>query len=232
MAEIPPQAESPLPSHPDDTRARVLLRMLHGARDRDDRAEAKRAWEQIVLAELERVRGIVVLYRHDSLPGGRIPAADVDDVVQRVFLRLHERVDAFRGRSVGELRNFMRTAANYACLDHVGMVVRDEQRRAGSLDAGADDPQAVSRELLDRLAASYAAADESAELAAAVIHPALAEVDDDKRSVLVMTEAGFTVAEIQERLGISRDAVYQRRRRGLQQLRAAIREQTEDDLER
>jgi RNA polymerase sigma factor (sigma-70 family) len=225
-------------THPDDTRARVLLSMLHGARRRGDRDEALRAWRRIVEAELERVRGIVRGFGHDVLRGNRIPAADVDDVTADVFGRLHDRSDALQGRSVGELRVFMRTAAKYACLDDVRAHVTDDQRRGGSLDADAEaeaeaGARAGGRDATDRaltqLAEQLASDDEDAEIARAIIHPALALVDDDKRGVLVMTESGYSVEEMMERFGISRDNVYQRRRRGLQQLRAAIRELAGDD---
>ncbi len=86
-------------------------------------------------------------------------------------------------------------------------------------------------QVLDELAARAAAADEEAVEAQAMVHAALVEVDPDKRAVLVMDQAGYSNAEIEEQLGLSRDAVYQRRRRGLLQLRDAIRELAEEDGE-
>jgi RNA polymerase sigma factor (sigma-70 family) len=230
---VPQSSSDPasVDQHANDTRARVLLRMLHDARRRGDREAAERAWQQIVLAELERVRGIVRCFRDPSLPDGRIAESDIDDVVQHVFLRLHERVDGLRGESVGELRSFMRTAANYACLDHLRRVITDDQRRAGSLDAAAQEPSAVSRAALDRVVAELAVDNEETEAARAMVHRALAEVDFDKRAVLVMDQAGYPIEEIQERLELSRDAVYQRRRRGLKQLREAILEMVQEDAE-
>lgn len=219
------------PTHPDDTRARVLLRMLHNARSRGDGDAAAHAWRQIVLAEIERVRGLVGQYRHDALPNGRIAEAEIDGVVTDVFIRLHQRVEAFKGGSVGELRNFMRTAADFACRDYVRRTVTDERRQAGSFDADREGLGALSAQVLDELATRAAAADEEADEAQAMVHAALVEVDPDKRAVLVMDQAGYTVAEIQERLGLTRDAVYQRRRRGLLQLRDAIRELAEEDGE-
>src|SRR5690349_8769426 len=93
--------------------------MLHRARESGDRDEAVRLWRRIVEAELERVRGLVRGFQHAALPGGRVPAADVDDVVADVFVRLHDKSDVLQGRSVGELRVFMRTATKYTCLDYV-----------------------------------------------------------------------------------------------------------------
>ncbi|MBJ7471608.1 MAG: sigma-70 family RNA polymerase sigma factor [Solirubrobacteraceae bacterium] len=231
MADPPLNApDRPNPGRPDDTRTRVLLAMLHGARDRGDRAEAARLWLLILVAELERVRGLVGAFRHESLPGGRIPAADVDDVVHEVFLRLHDKAGSLKGRSPGELRSFMRTATGFACRDYVGRHVRDDQHRHGSLDAASADgaPTSTDRELaalVERLAAD----DDEALIAREIVHPALALVDPDKRMVLVMDQSGYSTPEIVERLGISRDTVYQRRRRGNQQLHAAIRELAGED---
>ncbi|MDO9355038.1 MAG: sigma-70 family RNA polymerase sigma factor [Solirubrobacteraceae bacterium] len=227
---LPSASGDTVPAHPDDTRARVLLAMLHGARDRGDRGEALRAWRLIVEAELERVRGIVRGFRSSALPGGRVPAADVDDVAADVFMRLHDKSHKLGGRSVGELRAFMRTATQYTCRDYVRAYVTEHQRRGGSFDAEPGSSARAASELaLTRLTEQLASDDDDAEIARAIIHPALALVDDDKRGVLVMTESGYTVEEMMERFGISRDNVYQRRRRGLNQLRDAIRELSGED---
>jgi len=205
--------------------------MLHGARHRGDRDQALEIWQRIVLSELERVRGIVRAYRHEQLPQQRVRDADVDDVVSTVYLRLHGRVDTLRGEHVGELRNFMRTAAGYACLDYLHGVVREEQRRAGSLDATGEERGAVAGNSLERFALEAFEAGDAADRASEVIHAGLAMVDDDKRAVLVMQAAGCSMLEIQQRLHLSRDAVYQRRRRGLLQLGDAVRGLTEEDRE-
>lgn len=213
-----------------DTKTRVLLAMLHRARNNGDRDEARRLWLLIVVAELERVRGLVRAYRHDALPGGRIPAADVDDVAHNVFVRLHNKIDTLKGRSIGELRKFMSAATEFTCLDYVRVHVREDRRRGESLN---DDQQPAASRASDRalglLAERLAADDEEAMIAREVIHPALALVDPNKRSVLVLDQEGFTVEEIMERLGISRDNVYQLRRRGLKQLSNAIRELAEEN---
>ena len=207
--------------------------MLHGARDRGDREQARELWLRIVVAELERVRGIVRAYEHHALPGGRVPRDEVDDVAQDVFLRLHDRVDSLKGRSIGELRKFMSTATKYACLDYVDAHIRADKHRGGSLDAGADGVHGgrASDRALAELAAQLAADDDAAQIARAVVHPTLALVDDNKRAVLILTLDGCDVPEIQERLGLSRDNVYQLRKRGLKQLGEAIRELAEEDEE-
>lgn len=206
----------------------MLLRMLHDARRRGDRDEARRAWLTLVQAEVERVRAIVRAFRADGLPGSRIPESEIDDVVQEVFLRLHGKVDALRGESVGELRAFMRTAAGFACQDYLRRHITDDRRRAGSLDASVGEPSALGSDALDQVVARLAAADRAGE-ARALVHEALADVSPTYRAVLVMDQAGVPTDEIAQRLDLSRAAVYQRRRRGLLELREAIRERAEDD---
>lgn len=206
--------------------------MLHHARDRGDRPGAERLWREILLAELPRVRGIVASYRDPVLPDSRIPRDDLDDVVQEVFLRLHDKIGNLKGKSVGELRNFMRSATGFACLDYKDRHVRDDKRRFGSIDELRADggPTSTDHELA-RLAERLAADDEEALIAREILHPALALIDPDKRMVLVMDSRGCPIGEIMETVGISRDAVYQRRKRGLDQLRDAIRELAgEDDV--
>ncbi len=181
----------------------------------------------LVQAEVERVRAIARAFRADGLPGGRIPATDVDDVVQEVFVRLHGKVDDLRGESVGELRAFMRTAATYACQDYLRRHVTDDRRRAGSLDAEPDEPSALAGPALDQLIERLAAADQAGE-ARALVHEALADVSPT--SCRARDGSGRRAnEEIAQRLEISRDAVYQRRRRGLKELREAIQERAEDD---
>ncbi|MEN0013961.1 MAG: sigma-70 family RNA polymerase sigma factor [Solirubrobacteraceae bacterium] len=218
------------PAQPSDAHVRVQLKMLHDARARGDREAAKRAWVWIISAESQRVRGIARGFRHHALPGGRIPDHDIDDIAAEVFMRLHGKVDQLQGRSVGELRAFLRTATDYACKDYVRAHVVDDRRRAGSIDDTSPDGQSTATErALSEIAARMAADDEEAEIARAVVHPALGLVDEDKRAVLMMDQAGASVEEIMERFGISRDNVYQRRRRGLKQLRDAILELAEED---
>ncbi len=226
----------PIPSlgaraRPDPLHRR-LLRALHGARERGDDAAAKAAWRRILEAELPRVRGIIAAFRHEALPGGKIPAADRDDVTTAVFMRLHEKSGSLRGQSVGELRTFMRTATDFACRDYLRAHVREDRHRGGSLDSGGAEgfgPSAATQQGLAKLAAELAEQSEHADVHRAMVHVALADVAEDKRVVLVMDAAGYSVEEITERLGISRDNVYQRRKRGLAQLGRAIRERAEKD---
>ena len=100
----------------------MLFALLRDARARGDRAAPSAAWARIVVAEIERVRGILRAFQHDALPGGRIPREQIDDVARDVFVQVHERSGTFSGHSVGELRAFMRTAA--------GLTARRSARRA------------------------------------------------------------------------------------------------------
>lgn len=216
--------------HRADTGAALLLGRLHRARARGDADAARRAWHELVAAELPRVRGIARGFRHHALPGGRIPAADIDDLASDVFLRLHRHVGALRGETTGELRAFLRRATTFVCQDHVARHVRDDRRRAASLDDDAPATAAARDLALARLAEQFAGAREEQRDDRALVHAALSEVDPEKRAVLVMDQAGLPIDEIMQRLGIGRDAVYQRRRRGLLQLGRAARELLDEEV--
>lgn len=215
--EFASPADDSVPLHPDDTRSAALVVALGEARERGDQQAAAAAWRAIADAELERVRGLVGGFRDPRLPGGRFEAAQIDGVVLESFARVHARIGRLRGHGVGELRALVRTATAHVCLERA-------QRAAG------DDPDPdASAAILDALAARYATP-ELAEFAGAMVHPALAEVDDDVRAVLVMTQAGYARAVIAERLGLDPGDVDAQRRRGLLQLHEAAREMAEEEL--
>lgn len=224
-----PAAEPPLPS-PDPAAARLLL-MLHRAREDGDAERALRIWRLIVSAELPRVRAIVGAFRDPSLPGGRVPLSDRDDLTQDVFVRLHNKSGQLTGSSVGELRSFMATVTKYACLDYVRRHVRDDMRRADAFDADDDQTSPAFRAAVERLTNDLASDRNRSCEARALVHEALIEVDDNKRRIIVMDLQGYSTDEIAADLGLSAENVYQRRRRGLKQLREALLERDVESLD-
>lgn len=216
VSEPAPQP-SGIPLHQDDTQAVPVLVALQAARAEGDEATVAAAWATIASAEIERIRGLVAGFRDGRLPGGRFAADDdVEQVVEDALARTRARIEQLHGYGVGEVRALVRAATAHACI----------QRAAGVAPPGSE----VSASSLDAIVAPYASA-EFAEFAGAMVHPALAEVDDDTRAVLVMIQAGSSVAQMAERLGITPDDVYARRRRGLRQLHEAARELSDEQLE-
>ena len=64
-----------------------LVRRFAAHRDRGERDEARAVWEQLVIANHDRVRTLVVAWRHPDSPAVRIPPADVDDAVQLALMK-------------------------------------------------------------------------------------------------------------------------------------------------
>lgn len=208
---------------PSDDLTERLLRRVIAARRRGDGVAMKAAWEQLVLAEFPRVRTVIATYRNPSLPGGRVPREDHDDVAQDAFLKL--RAIVLEGSSVGEARALIRRATTFALHEYARQHVRHDVERAGSLDDQGDDPD-VDTGGVARQAELDAAARRTDDAELALLRDdllrGLQAVDPNKREIVSLTLKGYGGDEIAERLELTRDNVFQRRRRGLAQLRAAM----------
>jgi RNA polymerase sigma-70 factor (ECF subfamily) len=143
-----------------------------------------------------------------------VPAAQLDDAAQEVFIVVHRRLPEFEGRA----------AATTWLFTIARRVARDQRERA------ARQPAAPAADLDARLGALTAlAAGPHEQLArqeaARAIEGFLAGLDDDKREVFVLAELEQLPAPaIAEALGVNLNTVYSR-------LRAA-RERFEQLLER
>jgi RNA polymerase sigma factor (sigma-70 family) len=204
--------------------AERALRAFVRARTRGDGAAMHQAWTDLLTAEWARVRTIVQTFRDPSLPGGRVPEHDRDDVIHDAFVRLQGIL--MKGSSIGEARAIVRTATTFALKEYVRQHVRHDKRRAGSFDETGPDGEGSSAFVLDaEVQVAEWSIDESelAELREA-IDRALERVDDNKREVVLLMIQGYAAAEISGRLGISEANVYQLNRRGLTQLRDALKD--------
>lgn len=221
-ARLPPAdvPSSPTNAPTDDVSERALRRFVR-ARGSQDGDAMTAAWEQFVLAELPRIRGLVATFRNAALPGGRIPTNDHDVVVTNVFLRLRDQLQ-LEGESIGEARACVRHAVSWACLDYVRQHVREDRRRGGSIDAHGER-DAASRGPTRTVEPATAAELVPDQALGADVTAALASVDGNKREVVVLSLAGYDADEIATRLGLTRANVYQLRRRGYAQLGAALK---------
>jgi RNA polymerase sigma factor (sigma-70 family) len=201
-----------------------LVRRFAAHRDRGERDAARAVWEQLVICNHDRVRTLVVAWRHPENPAVRIAAADVDDAVQLALVKFGLRmVETFRGVSEGELRAALRRLVDFACRQTARSRLRHERRSAGSLDEPLGEDGEGRRFDADLAQRSVAAADreEEREDARAWVRDALGRVaNPTRRAVLELSLAGVDGDEIARRLGVSRDVVYQHRTRALRELRA------------
>lgn len=137
-----------------------------------------------------------------------VPAAGVDDVVQKVFLVVHRRL--------GELSDDVRIRG--WLFQIVRRVARDERRAAlaspatGSVQVEDVESSGHGPEL------SYAL-----KSAAEQLHAILATMDEDKREVFVLADLeGFSAPEIAESISTNVNTVYARLRAARQTIEQAV----------
>jgi RNA polymerase sigma-70 factor, ECF subfamily len=137
-----------------------------------------------------------------------VPSSAVDDVVQKVFLVVHRRLD--------ELDDSPRMRA--WLFQIIRRVARDERRAAASSPTTNGAP-------VDDLESSIPRPDEVYALksAAEQLHAILASMDEDKREVFILADLeGFTAPEIAETTGANLNTVYARLRAARQIVEQAV----------
>jgi len=207
--------------------AELALREFVAAREAQDRDAMKRAWHAFVMTELQRVRSFVQTWFNPNLPGGYVPVDAREDVVGDALVRILRWLD-LEGSSIGEARKMVISHTNFALLEYMRQYVRDDIGRAGSFDEVAPDgegPGVVARDAEEQAARRTPDEHELAAIRVA-FERALRQVDENKREVVVMRLAGIPGDEVAQRLGLSRANVDQRNRRGLEQLRDALRDES------
>jgi len=138
-----------------------------------------------------------------------VPEASLRDVAQDVFLVIHRRLPEFEGRA--PLRSWI-----YSILTRV---VRQHRRSARRRDvSSAQEPDEVA----DAGAPSpHSRAEQSEHLALLV--QLLADLDDEQRSVFVLSELeGMTAPEVAAALDVKLNTVYSRLRLARQHLREQL----------
>ena len=138
-----------------------------------------------------------------------------EDVTQEAFVSAWRHLDSFRG---GSFRSWLFTIAANRARDELRKGVR---RPTTSLDAARDDPDRADLDPVDDGPSPESAA-EQGELRAA-LDVALAELPDDWRQVVVMSDVhGMDYAEIAQATGIALGTVKSRLSRARARLREVI----------
>lgn len=135
-----------------------------------------------------------------------VPASQVDDATQDVFLVVHRKLEAFDGRA--PLRSWILAIAVRVASDY----------RRGALRARAD-------ELGDTLADAAPTPAQRSEVQESIrlLHSVLAELDETKRAVFVLSELEqLSAPEIAGALGVNLNTVYSRLRAARRQFDAAL----------
>jgi len=137
-----------------------------------------------------------------------VPWASVDDACQDVFLIVFRRLDAFEGRS--RLRTWLFAIARRVAFRHRRGAERAE-RKARALAAEPTRMRSFEEVLENREAASL------------VLH-ALDELDDDKRTAVVLhVLEGMSGPQVASTLGLPLDTAYSRIKAGRRVLRRRLR---------
>ena len=190
----------PLPQDADDARARVLP-----VADRDAARAAEAARPVDFLALYDEL--FPVVWRLARRLG--VPESSLDDVCQEVFVVVHARLVEFEGRS--SLKTWVYGITHNVVLTHL----RSLRRKA--VHHAAVEPET----LVDRRPGPHDAA--SVAEAARIAHELLAQLSDEKRSILVLVDVEeLSVIEAADVLRINLNTAYARLRGARMDLSAAV----------
>ena len=182
----------------------MLLRRFLSARRARDEAAARAAWDELVTLNFDRVRAMVRVESRAYLSH-----EEQEDAVQVALTRmLCDLLDTFRGTSMGEWVQATRRLIAFACRDVQRRNARHTLRRV-PLGDGEERPEPAAPAEDD---------DDADEDALAFLDWAIPRLRGRRRDVIELDRQGVPGEEIQARLGVSRDVVYQSRSRGLRDL--------------
>jgi RNA polymerase sigma factor (sigma-70 family) len=217
-----------MPNEPD----RLLLRRYVVARDRGRATEAAQIWQRLTENNFDRIK---VLCRGFRFPGGTgLPRDEADSAASEAYLRVVAMGANFRERELGQFRAALIRTVHHACMDFGRRELRHQRHIAGSLDStwdtdgeGGPYDAALAAYEADRRAEAEDAERDAERRAEAedLVHWAIGRVTNDNyRGVLELTYIEkLDGAAIADRLSITPENVYQRRRRGVTELERILR---------
>ena len=212
---------------------RFLLRDYHVAIARGDLAAAAAAWDQLAEQNWDRIVQAVKLFRFSKASNKSIPEVDQGSAASYAYLRVRALGANFRKQEIEAYYAAIWNTAQFACRDFGRKDFRHTKRSAGSLDERFD-PESEVGPYSGALAAwenarRQDAADREVEARElqreeSLILWAIAQIKNPKhREVLELTyNETLSTDEIAKRLGISTENAYQRRSRGLRELKKIL----------
>jgi RNA polymerase sigma factor (sigma-70 family) len=208
-----------------------LVRLVVRARDSADpihKEAGTAAWKALVARELDRVRGLVELFRFPGQPNVRVDPSDYDDATQAALERLLvPLLRSFRGTTDMEFRAALVTCVRFSCMDFCRQRLRVDRGLAGSVDerlpeAGGEEAGRFDREL-GELSRRIEEGRFDARLGLQAVAAAIGALpNENMRSVLRLTSEGYSSGEIAGRLGLSPANVDQLRSRGYRKLQETL----------
>jgi RNA polymerase sigma factor (sigma-70 family) len=211
----------------------LLLLRYAEAHEAGDHERAAELWEQLAVANFDRVQQIVKAFRF-SAGGTGLPDHEWGSAATEAYLRVVSMGAGFRSRELGRFRAALVKCVEHACRDYGRRELRHERRVAGSIDerfepggdAGPYDDALAAHgaelraRAVDAVESERSRRDEEGLVAWAIDRIENAGYRDVLRSTLLERLPADAIAE---RLGISRDNVYARRSRGLRELKRILR---------
>lgn len=193
----------PVATFPQEHLRRFLL-----AREAGDAEAMRRWWEMLVVDLFDRITAQVT---YESI--GHLDADEREDAVQLCLQSFSDKlITSFKGTSVGELVNAMKTLVKYRCID----VQRKETRHGGeSLDAGwaDDDPDRPGPDWERDEAWNRFDREQLGRDAQGFLDWMLPQLKGQQREVMELTLRGDTLEEICQQLSVSKPNAYQLRSR-------------------
>jgi hypothetical protein len=179
------------------------LRRFVAARGRGDAREMRHWWNELVVDFYDRMDGLVAVAHR-----GRLDAEEHDLAVAMSLTRFSKNLMiTFDGVSIGQLVNACKTLTRGICMDVQRSSIRTHRHEGPSLDASWDADSTDG----------YTPAWEADE--AALRYERDVRGAEERRRVLKLTFHGAELPEIAEELDITRDNAYQRRSRGMKDLK-------------
>jgi RNA polymerase sigma factor (sigma-70 family) len=212
----------------------LLLSRFVDAHELGDLAAAAEAWEKLAVNNFDRVKQIVKAFRFT--PGGSgIPFDEHGSAASEAYLRVISMGANFRKREPGRFYAALVTCVENACRDFGRKELRHDKRKRGSLDqtyepdgeAGPFDAALAAYDDHLRLQTDEAIeAELGRQQAEGLVAWGIARITNDKhREVLELTLLQkLSTPEVMQRLGITADNLYQRRKRGLLELERILRD--------
>ena len=141
--------------------------------------------------------------------------AEIDDIVQEVFLRVHRRLDSLKDPQ--KIVSWIYQITRHTIIDHY----RSMRRRR-------EIPAGLAGDVADRVPVSLPRTDEPGRLRtelAACLRPMLDRLSKDYRDAVTLVELeGLTQQAAATRIGLSLSAIKSRVQRGRQQLKRMLNE--------
>jgi RNA polymerase sigma factor (sigma-70 family) len=212
---------------------RFLLRDYHTAIANGDLRAAAAAWDQLAEQNWDRIKSAVKLFRFSASSNRGIPEVDQGSAASYAYLRVRALGANFHKHEIEAYYAAVWNTAAYACRDFGRSDFRHTRRAAGSLDEHFDAESEVGPYSAALAAWDLARREESAERELderelqreeGLMLWAIAQIKNEKhREVLELTyDEKLDTDEIAERLAISKDNAYQRRSRGLRELKRVL----------